>query len=622
MTQQSFVIPSSPQLLEEPSILTALKSDSAFEMLSQRLKHSLKACDEFILFLNRKVHNESRFNKETQRATTHCQHSIATNLFVSKGTIPACLQDVIKYDDKIFNVRESYIKGLQTISNELASIVQHFTVLRKQLKERGSKVEREVQDAIAQARKARNKYNNLCSDMEKLVNLDRDKSKITLQGRKTVSEQQDFLKAKIKDAENDYQKKAHGSQRLKNQLVDVHRPKISKSWKELIVELDNGLEVQIEKYSIYTESLFIGVGNSISPINGQDSMRKVSSNIDVEKALYINIKGTALISKDVLKPVEFVRHPLYGGSPLPKATPAATMKAPNTVNQPSKLRNVSNASTIPAGNKPLPTLIPGVLPSGVVAMPGETDSPYYGTLDPTRGLPSPSLNGPRPIEEKALIPVIDDTSSIASSIKHRLFGLPLENLQLNDEAVPLFVLKCIENIEKYGSNTQGVYRMSPNKITLDDLASKIDENPDDLDILDPVDVNSVGDDYIFLICSLLKRFFSQLPEPLLTSEQRENFLQASMLSDPQNRKAQLHQFVYELPDCNYFTLKDLLRHFINLTKIPALKMDAKNLSIVWAGNLIGGDATTKDELDNQQKVFEDLIDFAEEIFTYDDDNNE
>lgn len=614
MSLQSFEIPSSPQLLEEPAILTALKSDSAFEMLSQRLKHSLKTCDEFVLFLNRKVHNESRFNKETQRAVTHCQHSIGTNLFVVKGTIPSCLQEIIKYDDKIFNVRESYIKGLQTISNELVSIVQHFTVLRKQLKEKGSRVEREVQDAIAHARKARNKYGNLCSDMEKLVNVDRDKSKITLQGRKTVSEQQDFLKAKIKDAENDYQKKAHGSQRLKNQLVDVHRPKISKSWKELIVELDNALEVQIEKYSIYTESLFIGVGNSISPINGQDSMRKVSSNIDVEKALYINIKGTALISKEVFKPVEFVRHPLYGSSTLPN--PSITVsKNSNAVHQPSKLRNVSNTASIPISesNKPLPSLIPNNLPAGVVV---SGDQLNYSTLDPTHGTPASTLNGPRPLEDKAIIPILDDTSSIASSLKHNLFGLPLENLQLNDEAVPLFVLKCIENIEKYGFNTQGVYRMSPNKITLDDLSHEIDQDPSDLSILDPVDIDNVGDDYIFLICSLFKKFFSQLPEPLLTFEQRDNFLQASLLGDAQNRKARLHQFVYELPDCNYFTLKDLLKHFINLTKMPALKMDAKNLSIVWAGNILGNEAVTKEELDNQQRVLEDLIEFAEEIFTY------
>lgn len=617
MNVQSFEIPSSPELLEEASILTALKSDSAFEMLSQRLKHSLKTCDEFVLFLNRKVHNESRFNKETQRAVTHCQHTIATNLFVTKGTIPACLQDVIKYDDKIFHVRESYIKGLQTISSELVSIVQHFTVLRKQLKEKGIRVEREVQDAITQARKARNKYNNLCSDMEKLVSLDRDKSKITLQGRKTVSEQQDFLKAKIKDAENDYQKKAHGSQRLKNQLVDVHRPKISKSWTELIVELDNALEVQVEKYSIYTESLLIGVGNTISPINGQDSMRKVSTNVDVEKALYINIKGTAMISKEAFKPVEFVRHPRYGSSPMPKAT-SSPAKAANAVHQPSKLRNVSNASSIPnsESNKPLPSLVSRTLPAGVVAYPSD-DGPNYSTLDPVKGVSA--LNGPRPLDDRALIPAIDDVSSIASSFKHNLFGLPLENLALNDEAVPLFALRCMQNIESYGSETQGVYRMSPNKATLDDLANRIDENPSDLSVLDPVDPTNVGDDYVFLICSLLKRFFSQLPEPLLTFEQRENFLQAAQLSDPQNRKAQMHQFVYELPDCNYFTLKDLLRHFLNLSKMPALKMDAKNLAIVWAGNLVGGEATTKEELEYQQRVLEDLIDFAEEIFTYDDD---
>lgn len=615
-------------------MLTMLKSDSAFEILSQRLKHSLKTCDEFMLFLNRKAHNESRFNKETQRAAGHCQSSITASLFVTKGTIPSCMVDVIKYENKIFAVRESYIKGLETISSELSSIVQHFTVLRKELKEKGIRIEREVQDAIAQAKKARNKYNNLCSDMEKLVSLDRDKSKITLGGRKTVSEQQDVLKSKIKDAEMDYQKKAHGSQRLKNQLVDVHRPKISKSFKDLIVELDNALEVQIEKYSIYTESLLIGIGNTISPINGQDSMRKIACSVDVEKALYLNIKGSTAMSKESFKPVEFVRHPLYGTSPIPTGKTAFNKSPANAVHQPSKLRNVSNATV--ESNKPLPT----ILPAGVIAPMinlDELDKPVqYSSLDPGSPAlqksvePSPStstgLNGPRPIGEERTfssstltVPAEDfnENASIASSVRHGLFGLPLENLQLNDEAVPLFVLRCIENIEKYGSQTQGVYRMSPNKTVLDDLARRIDQDPTNFELLDPPNPNEVNDDYIYLIGSLLKRFFSQLPDPLLTLEQRDNFLQASMLSDPQNRKAQFHQFVYELPDCNYFTLKDMLKHFINLTNMPLLKMDAKNLAIVWSGNLIGGDAMTKEELDNQQRIFEDLIDFAQDIFTYD-----
>lgn len=147
-------------------------------------------------------------------------------------------------------------------------------------------------------------------------------------------------------------------------------------------------------------------------------------------------------------------------------------------------------------------------------------------------------------------------------------------------------------------------------------------NPQNLSLLEPKNPNNVSSEYVYMISSLLKRFFASLPEPLLTNEQRDYYLQAAELSDKMERQTKVHQLIFELPDSNYFTLRDLLGHFRRLSQLPTVRMDSKNLSIVWANNLLGGDFDSKEELEIQSRVVEDLIEFAPSIFTYEDEEGE
>lgn len=655
---------SSADLLNEDKVKSILASDSSFGILSQRLKQSIKACDEFASFIARKCHSEQRYSKDVLRTVNHCDHSITSNNIVVQGTFIQNLQKVIKFDEKINSVRDPYISALQNMANQLESLVQHFTNIRKQLKEKGNKAEREVSDSINMAKKARNRYWNLCTELEKVRGSDKNQTKITLQGRKTYSQQEEDLKAKIKDAEDDYNKKANSSQRLKNNLVKTIRPNIADEFKNLIIELDYAMQIQLQKYSIYTESLIVGMGNQVNPINGSDSMKKIATSSDLEKCLYFYLKGSTVKTNDALQPVEFIRHPIVGGI-LPKSTP----KPPNSANA-SRMNNINNnnnkrdmsiasKSTV-SGGATAAGMVAGGLISSTVSSPndsvnsnkqsqnilsmntnnklpqipslGSTDSlppvpvpPSYTSLDPSS---SPKLSGPRPLNSEgndSTLSFTDNSIKFNSDISTnnilnngKLFGTPLELLDANDEAVPLFVIKCIQIIETFGSNTEGIYRLSPNKISLEELIIQIDNDPHNLSLLDPKDPTNISSEYIYIIASLLKKFFALLPEPLLTNEQREAYLQAAELPDPIERQTKIHQLVFELPDSNYFTLRDILGHFRHLIEFPKVRMDSKNISIVWANNLIGGNFESRGELEIQQRVIENLITFAPSIFTYDD----
>lgn len=658
------IIAASSDLLEEDKIKSILSSDSSFVLLSQRLKSSIKACDEFVNFITRKCHSELKYSKDLSRTVTHCDHSILANNIIVSGSFIQSLQKVIQFDSKITSVRDPYITALQTMLTQLESLSHHFTNLRKQLKEKGNRAEKEVMDSINLAKKARNRYWNLCSDLEKVRNQDRTQTKITLQGRKTNSQQEVDLKVKIKDAEDDYNKKANASQRLKNILVNNHRPAIANEFKNLIIELDYAMQIQLQKYSIYTESLIVGMGNQINPINGSDSMKKIATNVDLEKCLYFYLKGSTIRTNENLEPVDFVRHPIVGGAlpnsatkqnpkPKPKlrdfSNSSNISSSPNNTsslnstnptftnstmsNKSTNIPTVSKATTssnIPSSNAPSSTTF--IPPIPTLGNSSSTSLPTYGTLDPN----SPILNGPRPFESdhngsttsftdnsinfshsNLSNSYINDEINTEDYNSHgKLFGLPLETLELDDEAVPLFVKKCINIIETYGENFEGIYRLSPNKTNLDELKTQIDSNPHDLSLLDPADGTNITSDYIYTISTLLKRFFASLPDPLLTNEQRHLYLQAAELSDKSERQTKIHQLIFELPDSNYFTLRDLLGHFRNLTEMPRVRMDGKNIAIVWANNLLGGDFESREELGLQQRVVEDLIEFAPSIFTY------
>lgn len=63
------------------------------------------------------------------------------------------------------------------------------------------------------------------------------------------------------------------------------------------------------------------------------------------------------------------------------------------------------------------------------------------------------------------------------------------------------------------------------------------------------DVNSVA--------GLLKQFFKDLPDPLLTTEFYNDFIDAARVDDENVRRDSLHAVINSLPDPNYATLRAL-----------------------------------------------------------------
>lgn len=99
-------------------------------------------------------------------------------------------------------------------------------------------------------------------------------------------------------------------------------------------------------------------------------------------------------------------------------------------------------------------------------------------------------------------------------------GAYLDQQQITKKYVPVIVEKCINFIYAHGSMTEGIYRRPGSASAVADLLTKF--RKDAFAVQLTIDQYSEHD-----VSTALKRFFKDLPEPLLGSNQRQYFHEVS-----------------------------------------------------------------------------------------------
>jgi hypothetical protein len=138
------------------------------------------------------------------------------------------------------------------------------------------------------------------------------------------------------------------------------------------------------------------------------------------------------------------------------------------------------------------------------------------------------------------------------------------------------------------------------------------------------DVNSVA--------GLLKQFFRDLPDPLLTKEHYAGFIEAASKfslrflksvtdqnkenEDDIVRRDSLHAIINSLPDPNYATLRALTLHLNRIQESSASnRMNSSNLAIVFGPTLMG--ASTGPNIQDagwQVRVIDTILNNTYQIF--------
>lgn len=194
----------------------------------------------------------------------------------------------------------------------------------------------------------------------------------------------------------------------------------------------------------------------------------------------------------------------------------------------------------------------------------------------------------------------------------RVFGHSLDDLFNRDQSpVPLVVYQCIQAVDLFGLDHEGIYRVSGNTVQVQELKAQFDRNALSVDFRNPEafhhDVNNPA--------NLLKQFLRELPDPLLTSEHYPALIDAARIPDDLIRRDSLHAIINALPDPNYATLRALVLHLHRVDEHQeANRMTPTNLAVVFAPTLMGPHSGQMSEAGLQPKVIETILHNAMQIF--------
>ncbi|XP_076833995.1 rho GTPase-activating protein 11A isoform X2 [Brachyhypopomus gauderio] len=195
----------------------------------------------------------------------------------------------------------------------------------------------------------------------------------------------------------------------------------------------------------------------------------------------------------------------------------------------------------------------------------------------------------------------------------KVFGIALESLPhcyvLDYGDIPCFVADACTCLMGH-LDTEGLFRKSGSIVRMKELRAKLEQAVECLPTALPLDV-----------AGLLKLFFRELPEPVLTTELHSSFLKAQELPTVEEKTSATLLLSCVLPHENV----NVLRFFLGFLRRVSLrcaenKMDSSNLSVIFAPTLFHGgegtekmNATTEKRLKLEAAVVQCLIDNAQDL---------
>ncbi|XP_061317978.1 rho GTPase-activating protein 44 isoform X2 [Pezoporus flaviventris] len=159
------------------------------------------------------------------------------------------------------------------------------------------------------------------------------------------------------------------------------------------------------------------------------------------------------------------------------------------------------------------------------------------------------------------------------------FGKPLEeHLAVSGREIAFPVEACVTMLLECGMQEEGLFRVAPSASKLKKLKAALD--------CCVVDVQEYSADP-HAIAGALKSYLRELPEPLMTFELYEEWIQASNIPEQEKRLQALWNTCEKLPKANYNNIRYVIKFLAKLTEYQDMnKMTPSNVAIVLGPNLL------------------------------------
>ncbi|SNX85128.1 related to GTPase-activating protein beta-chimerin [Melanopsichium pennsylvanicum] len=195
-----------------------------------------------------------------------------------------------------------------------------------------------------------------------------------------------------------------------------------------------------------------------------------------------------------------------------------------------------------------------------------------------------------------------------------MFGRSLtEQAAAEGRDVPLIVEKCIQAVEAFGMDYEGIYRKSGGTSQLKVITQLFDRG-NSFDLEDTDRFNDVS-----AITSVLKNYFRELPTPLLTFELYDDLIRVveSKNEDAVTKQGLIKEVVEKLPRQHYCTLQHLVLHLYRVQERSAdNRMNARNLGVVFGPTLMRSADPSQEfaHMGGKAMTVEFFIDHAPDLF--------
>lgn len=171
--------------------------------------------------------------------------------------------------------------------------------------------------------------------------------------------------------------------------------------------------------------------------------------------------------------------------------------------------------------------------------------------------------------------------------------------QGSNRAVPMIVEKCIMAVEARGMDYEGIYRKTGGAGQSKAITHAFERG--DYDAFDLQDPDAFND--ICSVTSVLKNYFRALPNPLLTFELHEAFVQAASYRDPAAKSNALNNVLEQMPHEHFQTLRMLMLHLHGVMERSNINlMSARNLGVVFGPTLMRSADSAKEFADMAGKA--------------------
>nr|EAQ71436.1 hypothetical protein MGCH7_ch7g843 [Pyricularia oryzae 70-15] len=611
----------------ERQVQEVLSSEIGISTLLNRLKQTISSAKEFAQFLKKRAAIEEdhaygmrKLCKTTQDMMQRPDHK--------QGSFSDAYHSMMMIHDKMAQNELQFSSSLQQMHDDLVELAAIAEKNRKGWKVNGLAAEQKVADMEASVRKLKAKLDSTADEYERVRTGDSSQKGAKMfgfKGPKSAAQHEDDLLRKVQALDQDFRSRVDMLQAEKSELINSTRPEAVKALQDIIKECDAGLALQIQKFASFNEKLLLSNGLSISPLRKEGdikSLRDVVTAINNENDLSNYLAGHHRQLPSRAGELKYERHSVLGGgqsmagalagnqgpTPQPYGQPGAQYNMPQQQFNSGPAQQQSNNSPM-GGVPPMagaqrpssrgherfngpPQL--GALsfqqPTMPQMQPQSQPQPHQpqpqhnmGPVNPLMQHPPQHGNGGRPGSPGYGQGGRNQSPPHGASVRP-VFGSSLNRLYERDGlAVPQVVYQCITAVDFYVSyapmsSPQGVVRRNGGltPVAASDSPSLDFRNPENFFH----DVNSVA--------GLLKQFFRDLQDPLLTREHYSAFIEAAKNEDDIVRRDSMHAIINNLPDPNYATLRALALHLHRVMENSHVnRMNSQNLAIVFGPTLMG-----------------------------------